>query len=127
LNLAIRLENLMSELSEEQLKHFEERLLKMREDVSARLRAAGESARPVDLGQPIGRLARMDAMQVQQMARTQRRRDETLLQTIAAAISRIRHGSYGQCLRCEEPIGIERLEVSPEGALCRDCRQSTES
>lgn len=117
----------MSGLSDEQLKHFEERLLKLRDEVSARLRATGEQARPVDLGAPIGRLARMDAMQAQQMARAQRRRDETLLQTIQAALSRIRHGGYGECLRCEEAIGIERLEISPEGALCRDCRQSIES
>lgn len=123
----VNLEDLMRELANEQLKKFEERLLKMQEEVSARLRATGESSRPVDLGQPIGRLARMDALQAQQMARTQRRRDETLLQTIYAALSRIRHGTYGECLRCEEPIGLERLEVSPEGALCRDCRQSTET
>ncbi|WIG97918.1 TraR/DksA C4-type zinc finger protein [Myxococcus sp. SDU36] len=117
----------MSELTEEQLKTLEARLLKMREDVTARVTAVGEQGRPVDLGTPIGRLARMDAMQVQQMARAQRRRDETLLQMVNAALSRFRHGTYGECLRCEEDIGFERLEISPESALCRACRQSTES
>jgi DnaK suppressor protein len=117
----------VSELTEEQKKMFEARLLKMREDITARMNTTGEQARPVDLGQPIGRLARMDAMQVQQMARAQRRRDETLLQMVSSALSRLRHGTYGECLRCEEDIGMERLEISPESALCRACRQSTEA
>ncbi len=117
----------MSGLTEEQKKLFEARLLKMREDVTARLSATGEQVRPVDLGQPIGRLARMDALQVQQMARAQRRRDEILLEAVNAALSRLRHGTYGECLRCEEDIGLERLEISPESALCRACRQSLET
>lgn len=113
-------------LSDEQLETLKQKLLDLKEQITERLRSVSEQARPVELSQPIGRLARMDALQSQQMARTQRRRDESQLMMVGAALARIRQGTYGECLRCEEPIGFERLEISPETSLCVSCRQSSE-
>ena len=116
----------MTSLTNEQFEILRQKLLDMKEQISERLRSVGEQARPVQLSDPIGRLARMDALQSQQMARTQRRRDEAQFMMVSAALSRIREGVYGDCLRCEEPIGFERLQVSPETSLCVSCRQSSE-
>jgi RNA polymerase-binding transcription factor DksA len=40
---------------------------------------------------------------------------------IEAALDRIENGSYGDCVRCGEPIGDERLDVVPATPFCRDC------
>lgn len=40
---------------------------------------------------------------------------------IRAALKRLRDGTYGECVRCAEPILPERLEVLPDTPLCRNC------
>ena len=40
---------------------------------------------------------------------------------VAAAITRIDAGTYGDCARCGEPIAPARLAAEPEAALCIDC------
>ena len=116
----------MSELAPDQLEALKGRLEQMRHELTALLHATTDSAKPVDLGEPIGRLGRMDALQVQQMAKAQRHREEAQLQQVTAALARLRAGTYGHCLKCEEPIGLERLRVAPESSMCVPCRQGTE-
>ena len=88
-------------------------------DLSA---AAAEERRPVELDQQsVGRLSRMDAMQVQAMAQAvEGRRRERLLR-IAAAMRRLEEGDFGYCAECGEDIPIKRLEVDPTIACCVDC------
>lgn len=102
-------------------------LERKREEIQERLRASADSARPVGLDEPIGRLSRVDAMLVQQMAKAQKQRDETQLQLIASALARIRAGTFGECLRCEEEIDLERLKIAPESAQCVACRRASET
>lgn len=40
---------------------------------------------------------------------------------IRAALRRIEDGSYGDCMRCGEPIAAARLDVIPWTPLCRNC------
>jgi DnaK suppressor protein len=53
-------------------------------------------------------------------------RDSGLLRRIRAAIQRIHDGSYGVCLRCEEPIRPRRLEAVPWAELCLHCQESAD-
>jgi DnaK suppressor protein len=41
---------------------------------------------------------------------------------IEHALARLDAGVYGQCERCGEPIGAERLEVRPFATLCIGCQ-----
>jgi RNA polymerase-binding transcription factor DksA len=43
------------------------------------------------------------------------------LKRIDAALSRIENGTYGTCLKCEEPISDARLAAVPDAALCKRC------
>lgn len=43
------------------------------------------------------------------------------IRMIRAALDRIRQGTYGECVRCGDPISDERLDVLPHTPLCRDC------
>lgn len=43
------------------------------------------------------------------------------LQALDRALGRINDGTYGQCERCGEPIGTERLEALPATATCVRC------
>ncbi|MCH8167338.1 MAG: TraR/DksA family transcriptional regulator [Proteobacteria bacterium] len=94
--------------------------------LAARIRAAdaqteGERA-PVELDQQaVGRLSRMDALQVQAMALETSRRRAVELRRIAAALARIDEGDYGACLECGEEIAVRRLELAPAAPLCIAC------
>jgi DnaK suppressor protein len=78
--------------------------------------------KPVELDQSqIGRLSRMDAMQVHEMALEQERRREIELHKIEAALGRLKEGEYGYCTHCGEDISPKRLKFDPAVPLCVDC------
>ena len=43
------------------------------------------------------------------------------IQMIRAALDRIENGSYGDCVKCGDPISEERLDLLPYTPFCRDC------
>jgi RNA polymerase-binding transcription factor DksA len=47
--------------------------------------------------------------------------DASRLVALDAALARVEAGTYGVCMRCEEPIEPGRLAVLPEATLCADC------
>ena len=77
---------------------------------------------PVTLQQDsVGRLSRMDALQVQAMAQAQSRRRQQALTAIRAALERVEDGEYGYCLTCGEEIAEKRLRNDPAVARCVGC------
>ena len=87
--------------------------------------AAGDTA--IALDQPIGRLSRMDAIQLQQMSQANRRSYDTRLRQVRAALAAMDEDDYGYCKRCEEPIGYPRLAVRPEAPFCLSCQEEYEA
>jgi len=84
-------------------------------------RSASERA-PVQLDQQsVGRLSRMDALQVQAMAKAEQVRRDTRLQRVDAALKRLDDGIFGECVRCGEIIDDKRLDADPAATLCIAC------
>ncbi|MEL0106359.1 MAG: TraR/DksA C4-type zinc finger protein [Rhodospirillaceae bacterium] len=101
---------------------FKKRLEAERETLMSADEAAAEDRAPVELDQQsVGRLSRMDAMQVQAMAQAVGVRREERLKQIEAALKRIEDGEYGECLECGEAIPLKRLEIDPAVACCVNC------
>jgi len=48
------------------------------------------------------------------------------LKLIDAAITRIRQGKYGLCMKCGKKIPPARLEAIPYAVLCVDCKAAEE-
>jgi len=89
------------------------------EEVSA---TAAVGRRPVELDQQsVGRLSRMNALQVQAMAQAVEVRRQERLQRIAAALERVKDGEYGYCAKCGEEIPPKRLAIEPTVECCVDC------
>jgi DnaK suppressor protein len=85
-------------------------------------------ARPVELDQSsVGRLSRMDAMQMQAMSLETQHRRSLQLKRIEGAFQRIEKDEYGYCLKCEEPISEKRLNFDPSVFLCIGCANQRES
>ncbi len=86
-----------------------------------------QSAEAVELDQSrVGRVSRIDSMQMQAMALEANRRNAIELQKIETALQRMENGDYGYCLECNELISEERLEIDPSALLCIDCAAKKE-
>ena len=97
---------------------LKDRLTRIDDDQVA---TAGDRA-PVMLDQSrVGRLSRMDALQVQAMAKEQARRRRAERQRIKAALERLADGTWGLCTECGETIAGARLDFDPTVTLCIRC------
>lgn len=92
--------------------------------IATGLAAAADEAAPISPDAAIGRLSRLDSMQVQQMALAGRRRLGEERTRLQEAQCRIEAGTYGRCLVCGRDIAVERLEYQPEALACVSCRRN---
>ena len=85
-------------------------------------RISAKDRDPVTLDQEsVGRLSRIDAMQVQAMALAQERRRKAERAAIAAALERIKDGEFGYCIACGDEIAEGRLRNNPTVVKCLEC------
>ena len=84
---------------------------------------AAEDVAPIAPDKAIGRLSRLDSMQIQEMAKNAQRRREKRIQDLKRALERMDAGTFGICERCSEWIEFERLNVQPESTACGKCRR----
>ncbi len=104
---------------------FRQRLNEEANELRAQGDASREDRAPVTLDQQsVGRLSRMDALQVQEMAKASEARRQARLRKIQAAQQRIGEGDFGECLNCGETIGAKRLELDPAVATCIKCARA---
>ncbi|MEX0810173.1 MAG: TraR/DksA C4-type zinc finger protein [Dongiaceae bacterium] len=103
-------------------KSARERLLARKAEIEELSRSSADSRRPVELDQQsVGRLSRVDALQMQAMAGATERHRMQQRARIAAALTRIETGDYGFCVACGEPIEPKRLESDPAVPTCIGC------
>jgi RNA polymerase-binding protein DksA len=48
------------------------------------------------------------------------------IRLIDSALSRIRNGRYGLCMRCGKKIPTERMEAIPYALMCIECKSTDE-
>lgn len=105
------------ELTGAQLQELRDDLRALEVSLSEGLAQLTTSAETVALDTPIGRLSRMDALAQQQVAKAGKQAARARLAQVRAALRRMDEGTYGFCLRTEEPIGFARLKIRPEATL----------
>jgi DnaK suppressor protein len=69
----------------------------------------------------IGRLSRLDSMQMQQMALGMNSRMLEEVKQLKEALKRIDNGRYGTCELCRKDIPMERLEFQLDATICVEC------
>ncbi|MGL3606095.1 TraR/DksA family transcriptional regulator [Rhizobium sp. G187] len=98
--------------------HFEHVLIARKAEIEKRLSKIDDD---------LGRLKSADSAE----RATESENDEVLeefgqvgeeeLRAIDAALDRIAAGTFGTCVKCEEPISVERLTAVPHTPFCKDC------
>lgn len=98
------------------------KLVAMQAEVASQEAISETDRAPVELDQTsVGRLSRIDAMQVQAMALASQQRRNNELNRITAALHRIDTEEFGYCDRCGDGIAATRLEHYPAVTTCIDC------
>ncbi|MFT7287319.1 MAG: DnaK suppressor protein [Halieaceae bacterium] len=114
-------------MSPEQVDQLRKLLLQQREELLEQNASAAESIKPVELDQAsVGRLSRMDAMQMQAMALEQQRRRDAQLQRIDVALRHMGEDDYGLCIDCDQAIAVPRLNLNPTATRCIRCAAEQE-
>ena len=84
--------------------------------------ASAADRAPVELDQTsVGRLSRIDAIQVQAMALAAEERRKAEVARVKAALERIDSEEFGYCDVCGEEIAPARLENNPAVTSCIGC------
>ena len=109
------------------IQEFKATLLALRDELASIEQAESDAKRPLELDQSrVGRLSRMDAIQVQAMSVESFRRKKLQRQRVEAALTRIAKDEFGLCLECGEEINPKRLEFDPTFLVCIDCAEARE-
>ncbi|MFK4764947.1 TraR/DksA family transcriptional regulator [Desulfobaculum sp. SPO524] len=82
-----------------------------------------DSAKTVDLDQPIGRLSRMDSLTNQGISGKVLAESKRRLLGLERALANVDDEDFGHCEECGEPIPVRRLLIMPEASLCVDCAE----
>jgi len=102
-------------------REIKDQLTELMVELEERLKTTGDQSQPVQLDEPIGRLSRMDAIQMQQMALAGLTREQQQLVRVRYALSLVDNEDFGGCQSCKAPIGVDRLRFQPEILFCVRC------
>lgn len=104
---------------------FRNHLLAMRTVIEHDSKTTAAERKPVVLDQSsVGRLSRMDALQVQAMQVETERRRQLECRRIDAALARLDNGEFGYCVVCGEEIEVKRLAHDPTAPSCITCARN---
>jgi DnaK suppressor protein len=109
-------------MNKEQTKEFEKKLLEKRRGITGN-RGLATDSNP-EYGRDEG--DRATASQDKEMAWLRTSQERGLLELVDAALSRIRDGSFGECLHCGQAIGAKRLAAIPWTRYCITCQELLE-
>lgn len=113
-----------SDLDEQALRA---RLLARERELAELDEVSEDGTKPVELDQQaVGRLSRMDAMQMQAMAIAARERRRNEVSRIKLALKRLDSGEFGYCVKCDEEIEPKRLAFDPTTLTCLSCAAGKE-
>ncbi|MEX2580566.1 MAG: TraR/DksA C4-type zinc finger protein [Verrucomicrobiales bacterium] len=108
-------------LTADQLIDLEELIAAELERIRAESQGSGAEREAISPDVSIGRLSRLDSMQMQEVAKDAQRRRESRVGLLELALERLDAGTYGRCEICGEDIAFERLKTAPESTRCSAC------
>ena len=104
-------------------KRLEDRQRELRHAVS-RNELDGRNADAADMAQDIA--DRASSSYQKEFLFHQSNNDRQLLQMVEGALSRIREGTFGECISCGNEINPKRLEAVPWTRHCIECQEKLE-
>ncbi|MEM6280233.1 MAG: TraR/DksA C4-type zinc finger protein [Verrucomicrobiota bacterium] len=107
--------------SADELIDLEELILAELDRLRTESKSSEEEREAISPDVSIGRLSRLDSMQMQEVAKEANRRREERIARLEVALDQLDEGTYGRCEACGDDIEFERLKVTPEAMRCSGC------
>ncbi len=98
-------------------KHIEERCI----DLKARILELEENTKPIAPDVSLGRLTRLDAMQLNAVSGASLENCRIELDALEQKLFSIDDPNFGLCRVCGQTINIERIKAMPESDICIVC------
>jgi DnaK suppressor protein len=113
-------------LTKKEIEKFQQLLEKKREAVVANAKKTLNEAMVVDPNDLPDEMDLASSEQLQSFEFRLRGREKAHLNKLDLALRKIKEGTFGICIECEEPINKKRLEARPETQLCIRCKEDQE-
>lgn len=111
-------------LTPQMIEVFKTRLKARRVELEKLSKDSRAERAAVDLDQSrVGRLSRIDAIQMQAMNQAIEVRRENERIRIDNALQLIQTGDFGFCVMCDDEISLKRLQLDPSLLTCVRCAQ----
>jgi len=110
-------------MTPEQRKELKAQVVKRIADIELSIKSLEKTSKPIEPDRAIGRLTRMDAIQIQQMQEANLNTARNNISKLNESLKQIDEDKFGHCHYCQEMIGFERLKALPESNMCIKCAE----
>tara|TARA_R110002072_G_scaffold26877_9_gene88340 strand:- start:1862 stop:2200 length:339 start_codon:yes stop_codon:yes gene_type:complete len=108
-------------MKESDKEKYRETLEKSMVKIRLEIEELEELTQPISPENAIGRVSRMDAINNKSVNESALRKKRQILIRMNHNLNNIDKVDFGKCLRCKNPIPIERLLFIPETNSCTPC------
>jgi len=113
-------------MDKRKLEYFKKRLETRQHDLSRAVSRTQQDGRTADEDTAQDIADRAASSYTKEFLFSQSNNDRQLLQMVEKALSRIREGSFGECISCGKEINPKRLEAVPWTRHCIECQEKLE-
>jgi DnaK suppressor protein len=113
-------------MDKKKLDYFKKRLESRQQDLRRTVTRTEQDGRRADEDSAQDIADRAASSYTKEFLFSQSNNDRQLLQMVERALSRIRQGSFGECISCGKEINPKRLEAVPWTRHCIECQEKLE-
>ncbi len=113
-------------MDKKKLEYFRKRLETKLQELRRTVSRTEQDGRTVDEGSAQDIADRAASSYNKEFLFSQSNNDRQILQMVEGALSRIREGSFGECISCGKEINPKRLEAVPWTRHCIECQEKLE-
>jgi DnaK suppressor protein len=113
-------------MDKKKLDYFRKRLETRQDELRRMVSRTEQDGRTVDEDSAQDIADRAASSYTKEFLFHQSNNDRQLLQMVEGALSRLREGSFGECISCGKEINAKRLEAVPWTRHCIECQEKLE-
>jgi DnaK suppressor protein len=113
-------------MEKKKLEYFKKRLETRQEELRRMVSRIEQDGRTVDEDSAQDIADRAASSYTKEFLFHQSNNDRQLLQMVESALSRMREGTFGECISCGKEINAKRLEAVPWTRHCIECQEKAE-
>lgn len=115
-----------STVDKKRLEYYKKKLQTRREELVKAIARTGQEGREADEDPTVDLADKAANSYTKEFLFGQTHNDRALLQLVDEALTRIREGTFGQCVQCGEELQQKRLEAVPWTRYCINCQEKQE-